>query len=227
MKKFIVLAVVSLMTALGAQAQYRGSYNTGGHIYPSRNRGYELGRYSYGWNRPYFGLRVGPTFSNITGDDFSGGDTKVGVNVGMAVGIPLSNHMPLYLETGLYYTEKGEKDTHNGLKYNLDYLELPFVFKYRCDVTNHFAVEPYIGGYAAVGVAGKTRTTDGTRSTWNSFGDQGVFRRGDAGIKFGCGVAYDMFYADMTYEWGLANITHDALYDGRNGAFMINVGVNF
>lgn len=227
MKKFIALAVLSVFTVFGANAQYRGVRPGGGYrpVMPS-SRYRDPGHYWDGggsFGRPYFGLRLGAAFSNICGDSYVGGDVKTGVNVGMAVGFPLSGYMPLYLESGLTYTEKGEKNA--GQRYNLDYLDLPFVFKYKCYMNDNFALEPYFGGYVGLGVAGKTRAVDGNSSSYSSFGDQGAFRRGDAGIKFGCGISFNMLYADITYDWGLANISHNS--DAKTGAFMANIGVNF
>lgn len=46
-------------------------------------------------------------------------------------------------------------------------------------------------------------------------------------IILGCGIGYDMFYADLTYDIGLANICHDTFDTSHNGALMLNVGVNF
>ena len=53
------------------------------------------------------------------------------------------------------------------------------------------------------------------------------FRRLDGGLRIGCGIGYDMFYADLTYDLGLANICHDTFDKARNRAVMLNFGVNF
>ncbi|MBS1444488.1 MAG: PorT family protein, partial [Prevotella sp.] len=53
------------------------------------------------------------------------------------------------------------------------------------------------------------------------------FRRLDGGIRIGCVIGYDMFYADLTYDIGLANICHDSFDKSRNGALQFNFGVNF
>lgn len=78
------------------------------------------------------------------------------------------------------------------------------------------------------------------RNGWN--GDRGFsrndnyfgFRIGPAfsyvnsdDSRLGCGIGYDMFYADLTYDIGLANICHDTFDTSHNGALMLNVGVNF
>lgn len=227
MKKFIVLAVLSVFTALGANAQYRGAYRGSSSRYttviPSRR---QMG-IGYGYNRPYFGLRAGAGFSNITGDDYAGGDMKSGVNAGMALGFPLSGYMPLYLETGASYIEKGENNIkHSSLKTSLGYVEMPLVFKYQHYFDGHASIQPYFGGYAALGVGGKTRDA-ATKTSTNSFGNNGLFKRWDAGLKLGCGLSYDMFYAEINYDWGLANISKSPYEEAKNSTLTLNLGVNF
>lgn len=63
------------------------------------------------------------------------------------------------------------------------------------------------------------------REAESSFKDAN-FRRLDGGIRIGCGIGYDMFYADLTYDIGLANICHDSFDKSRNGALQFNFGVN-
>lgn len=225
MKKFFALAVMGFMTALGMNAQYRGTHRVSSpgyqRVLPSRRFGY-AGYYDTTY-RPYLGLRIGPTFSGVGGDNNS--DVKTGVNVGMAVGLPLSTYLPMSLETGLYYTEKGGKNNVTSAK--LDYLEVPLVFKYHAYVGGRCTVQPYIGGFASLGVGGKIKDK-ADLVAYSSFGDRASqYRRGDAGIKLGCGMAFDMFYVDLNYDWGLANISHSDYFDAHTNCVTLNVGVNF
>lgn len=221
MKKFIVLAVLGIFTSLGANAQYRGSHRASSpgynRVLPSRRFG-GYGLTDTSW-RPYVGFRIGPTFSSVRGDKYD--DLKTGVNVGLAAGFPLSTYLPMSLETGLYYAEKGGKTNYTSAK--LGYLELPLVFKYHAYVGGGCTIQPYFGGFASLGVAGKIKGEG-----CSSFGDKiDQFRRGDAGIKLGCGIAFDMFYADVNYDWGLANISHSDYNDAHTSAITLNFGVNF
>lgn len=229
MKRFLSLVFLCIAVSLSSSAQYRGTIDSNGRyhkVVPS-TRKYTSKAYTAGYFRPYFGLRLGPTFSNITGDDYGYGDTKTGVNAGMAFGFPVSFHVPLSLETGLYYTEKGEtKSNKEPYRFTLDYLEVPLVFKYMCYIDGGVSIQPYFGGYVAYGVGGKQKNTV-SKISYNSFGKDGDFRRGDAGLKLGLGFGYDMLYVDLNYDWGLANISKDSYYDAKNSAFTINIGVNF
>lgn len=262
MKKFLFATLTSIAVVMGASAQShtdsryynpqtgRMEYSRGPvreprpAIVSSPTRPY--GNYDH--NRPYafpdtyVGLRIGPAFTHVTSDDpaLDGGSWKTGLNVGVAVGKALSYHAPVYLETGLYYTEKGGKGPHSSNKeftYSLDYLELPLLLKYKVPVDREFSLEPYFGGYFAVGVGGKIKDY-ANREAYSSFSsnayDNGTFRRCDAGLKFGIGAAYKLsphpmaaeIYMELGYDLGLANVCHDTFSQAKNGALTLNFGIN-
>lgn len=231
MKKFFMLALATLMlsvTAVQAQA-YRNSryYNERtGHLDYSQRRNDSF----FGRGANYYGLRIGPSFSTVNSDDpvLDGGSSQAGLNIGAVVGLSLSAQAPLYLETGLFYNEKGgKKKVADGKKmtYDLNYLELPIVVKYAIDVDDYFTVQPFVGGYLACGVGGKIRNYS-DRVAESSFSKK-YFQRFDGGLRVGCGVGYDMFYADISYDLGLANICHDEFDRSHNGCLTLNFGVNF
>ncbi len=226
MKRLAFIMTALLLALMPASAQ---------HYRDSRYYNKHTGRLDYGYNHhsygvPYYGLRIGPSFSYVNSDDerLDGGNWQTGLNVGVVAGIPLTDTAPLYLETGLSYIEKGgKKDLANGKKmtYDLNYLEIPAVIKYKYEVDDHFSFQPFLGGYFAAGVGGKIKNF-AEREAESSF-DSHNFRRLDGGLRLGCGISYDMFYADLTYDIGLANICHDTFDRSRNGAVMLNFGVNF
>lgn len=225
MKKFAFIMLGMLLAIMPLSAQnYKDSryYNhKTGHLDYSHRRNY---------NDTYFGFRIGPSFSYVNSDDarLDGGNWQTGLNVGVVAGIPLSDYQPIYLEGGLSYIEKGgKKDLSSGKKmtYDLNYLEIPVVLKYKYNVDNHFSIQPQLGGYFAAGVGGKIKNFE-EREAQNSFSEKN-FRRLDGGLRIGCGVQYDMFYCDLTYDIGLANICHDTFDKSRNGGLQLNFGVNF
>ena len=124
-----------------------------------------------------------------------GSKVKTGLNVGFVAGTQMVHGTPLYVEGGLYYTEKGGKSGSGSDKftYNMNYLEVPLVLKYKFYPASDFTIEPFMGGYVSCGVGGKIKDFN-NRAAYSSFGDKYAdnFRRFDAGIKLGCGVGFDI-----------------------------------
>ena len=87
------------------------------------------------------------------------------------------------------------------------------------------SIQPVLGGYVACGVGGKIKNY-GDRVATSSFSSD-CFKRLDGGLRLGCGMAYDLFYADLTYDIGLANICHDEFDSSHNGCLTLSIGVNF
>ena len=155
MKRLAFIMMALLLALMPAAAQnYRDSR------YYNKQTGHLDYRYNHNYGSPYYGFRIGPAFTFVNSDDsrLDGGDWQTGLNVGVVAGIPLTDSAPLYLETGLSYIEKGgKKDLPEGKKmtYDLNYLEIPAVLKYKYEVDDHFSIQPQVGGYFAVGVGGK------------------------------------------------------------------------
>ena len=166
----------------------------------------------------YYGLRLGFNSSYIGGDvDL---DSRAGFVIGAVAGIRCSPSTPLFLESGLYYTEKGGKK--GGAKVRLDYLEIPLLMKYGIKATDDLSVLPYIGPTFGFGIAGKMEP-----GKEDSFGDD-KYGRFDVGIKLGCGVEYQMVYAELGYHWGITNISDfPGDIDAFNRSFYMNIGINF
>lgn len=224
------MALAALLLPMGVQAQaYRNSkyYNERtGHL--DYNRPWTRQLYRPG--DPYYGLRLGASFSTVNSDDkaLDGGSSQTGLNVGAVVGWPLTTSAPLFLETGLSYVEKGGKSNYEGKKmtYDLNYLEVPIAVKYAIDIDDtQVSIQPFLGGYVACGVGGKIKNY-GDRVAESSFSKQ-YFQRFDGGLRMGCGLAYDMVYAELSYDLGLSNICHDQFDTSHNRCLMLNVGVNF
>lgn len=233
MKKHLEIPLLAIMLTticIPASAQY---YSDGRPIPPRKRAAYYADHHQYKSDdyNTYFGLRLGFGVSTVSSDNttFDTNKTKTGLNVGLAVGTQLTSQAPVFLESGLYYTEKGGKSTHNGTKftYNLGYLQAPIVLKYKVYPSNDVSIEPFFGGYLACGVAGKIKDYN-NREAYHSFGsDADTFNRFDGGLRFGCGLSYQMLYVEASYDLGLANVGKDSFNDARNRCFNLTFGVNF
>lgn len=220
--KRMMIVLMSLVLTLPALAQYgRPRYYSRPPVAHSPHRTY---------TDVYYGLRIGAAFATVNSDDryLDGGSMKTGLDVGAVVGFQVAYRSPVYFETGLSYIEKGGKGHYEGTKfsYSLDYLQVPLVMKYMIDVDRMFSIQPYVGGYLALGVAGKIKDF-GHRQAYSSFDSKEGFQRFDGGIRIGCGIQYDFVYAELGYDFGLSNISHDYFDTSRTGAFFATVGFNF
>ena len=144
----MTLALVASATLTATAQTYSGS-----SFYDREN--------PMGTGSMYYGFRIGPTFSTVNSDDanLDGGNSQTGLTLGAVMGFQLSDDIPLFLETGLSYTEKGGKKTLTGKKmtYDLNYLEIPILVKYIYDIDGHFSVQPLFGGYLSYGISGKIK----------------------------------------------------------------------
>lgn len=238
MKKCFLL-FTAVLAAASASAQY---YPDGRPIPPSKRAGYynsQRRNYDNGPRDTYYGFHIGMAVASVHSDAaiLDGSDPKVGLDVGFNVGMRIVPGTPLYFETGLSYTEKGSKgdvivSTAPGadkakFTYSLDYLELPLLLKYKAEVAPDLTVDPFVGGYLALGVGGKIKNY-GDREAYSSFGsDEASFKRFDGGIRLGCGLTYNIVSVGLSYDIGLANVGHYDFEDTRTGSLNLNVGVTF
>ena len=148
---------------------------------------YSSGGFSLDESSLYYGIRLGVNFAGIGGDlmDQLDLDTKTGMTLGGVVGLRLSDSTPVFLESGLYYTERGAKKDKN--KVGLTYLELPILIKYGVQVSDDIAVLPYIGPYFSYGFAGKYKN----KALGISESSYDTFKHWDMGFKVGCGAEYN------------------------------------
>lgn len=200
---------------------------------------YNSGGFAMDGDHMYYGIRFGVNRSHIAADRHNDLDGRTGMTLGGVVGLRCSNSTPVFLESGLYYTERGGKKfvNHYGdVQTRLSYLELPVLIKYGITLnpsvfdTNELVLLPFVGPTFAFGVGGKTKITDmdGERHKHDAFGSKdNRYKRFDMGFKFGVGLEYNMLYLELGYQLGVANISNDDNYDAHTRNFFCNVGINF
>ena len=239
MKKTILLIIACLMATMPAMSQYRHRGGRPGQrvvvVKQPRHHGmprspFDGGDPYYGYRHTYYGLRLGLNAGSVRSDApaLNGHSVKTGVSLGAVVGTQLSYYSPIYLEGGLMYSQKGGKSDNVGgdkFTYQLDYLELPVVIKYRHFTQSGLSIEPFAGGFLSCGIAGDIKNY-GARQAYSSFSDNN-FSRFDGGLRFGCGVGYRLGYVELAYDLGLANVGQDDFDDTHTGCFTVSVGVNF
>lgn len=219
-----LLAAVCLAQNVSAQGGYGEPYRRDNSFHSSEHN-------------LYYGLRLGLALGRVGSDDekLDGSSMRAGLNVGGVIGVQLSPSAPVYLEGGLFFSQKGGKGYHisteNGVTsqskftFKLNYFEVPIVAKYFIEVDDEFTVQPFLGGYLALGAGGSVKDYKG-RHEYASFSDE-YFKRFDGGLRLGCGVQYQVMYAELLYDIGLSNISHDTFLSSKTGCLSLNLGVNF
>ncbi len=204
MKKFFT-AIVAMMLAVPSFAQYASG-------------GFELDKQNL-----YYGARMGLSLGMMSGDNNATG-MKAGLNLAGIIGLRVSQTSPVFLESGLYYTQRGGKDGDYTM--NLKYLEVPIVIKYGVKATDDIALLPFIGPYFSWGIGGKYEYLNEVSKETADRSSYDLVNHGDMGMKVGCGLEYDMLYLEIGGQIGIANIADDKGTIHSNALF-VNFGVNF
>lgn len=190
----------------------------------------------------YLGIRFGLDVGNVRYRG-TGGLAQTNpitrFHLGFVAGRKLGDGLPFFIESGLIYVEKGTEidatQEYQLRKINLKYFEVPIVLKYKIETPlEDFTIQPIFGGFMALGLGGKTKLYEERRKV-RSFSPS-RYKRFDSGIRLGCGLAYQNFYFEMTYDIGLFNIAgsdyadyHYDNFDGhiRTGDLSLTFGVDF
>ena len=199
MKKLLVSIVAALM-AVPSFAQYSSG-------------GFELDKESL-----YYGIRFGGTLASVGGDVSVG--TKVGLTLAGVIGLRVSSTAPVFLESGLYYTQRGAKEGNITITH--DNLEIPVLVKYGFKATDEIALLPFFGPYFAYAVSSEYKYKGETAPT-----DQFRPNRNNMGFKLGCGAEFNKIYAEVGYQFGVTNFMDSDDFTAHNNAFFLNLGLNF
>lgn len=190
---------------------------------------FSSGGFSLDEENVYYGVRIGLTSATLSTDvpivkDFG---AKVGMTLAGVIGLRVSNSAPVFLESGLYYTERGAKKDKFKVSYNN--LEIPLLVKYGFKVGDEVAVLPFLGPVFSYAVSGKYKYADGnTAIEVGAFDEKkwDAMKRANMGFKLGCGAEYENLYLEAGYHFGITNISKSD-NDIHSNAFFVNFGVNF
>ena len=75
------------------------------------------------------------------------------MTLGGVIGLRASNTVPVFIESGFYYTERGAKKGKNVVSYNN--IEVPVIVKYGLKATDDIAILPFLGPYFSYAISGK------------------------------------------------------------------------
>ncbi len=176
------------------------------------------------------GIRVGMNVSTLI-ERYDVGSYTTGSRTSFHAGISdqilLTSDLPLYLETGLYITQKGGRN--DNLKFSPLYLQIPLLINYHIFVGNRLSIDPFAGVYYALGVGGKIKYSSELYEEYEEdyFGRGGMAKRSDLGLRFGVGLSWRDAYLGLGYELGLMDTRKAGMDKLKNGCFTLTVGYNF
>ena len=193
MKK-VIFALLALMLATGAMAQQK-------------------------FYEQSIGVRAGLNISKMKTDGVTY-DANGGFHVGGVYQRLLTKKAPIYLETGLYLSQKGYK-VDGANKCNAYYLEVPLLVNYKFVAGKEFTLYPSAGFYYGLGVGGKVKTMGEKIDT---FSDNGL-ERSDFGVRASFTGEWRQFLLSAGYDYSL----FDAGKVGKmkHRTFFLSVGYNF
>ena len=169
-----------------------------------------------------FGIKAGPSFYNLSGDDFEEGDMKTGFHAGIFVNIPLSSMFSFNPE--LLYNTEGSKIEESGdkLTMNLSYLNVPLMLQYNNPGGFFAELGPQIGflmsakaKYEVMGVEDEEDVKDELKST---------------SFSLGIGAGYDLpggLGFGARYNFGLSPIVDVDDDDTKSSGFQISIRYKF
>lgn len=208
--KITLSAIMLFAVTLGANAQFSSKAD------PSEP------------DRTHMGIRAG--FSTNSVKDYS---SLAFFQGGIAMDFQIAP-IPLFLETGVYYMNKGSKfkDLEGYENWNVSqwenwaenydrdeyddtqddhYIYAPLLFSYHINVAPNLFIQPFLGA------------TFGYLTESEDF---------ESAFRFGCGVNWKRLYLNVGYDVGLKNhggYTIDGVkYDGyKNNTFFVTLGFNW
>lgn len=181
----------------------------------------------------------------ISNDDASASpNSHAQFQVGFSLAAPITQSIPLYIQTGLDFTGRGAESGDSS--YNLYYLQLPVTISYYINAGKIVSIRPYAGIYYSAGLFSNGKE-DGERLKYDDdnfdfFTEYSVEFEGatssykalkgsDFGLRFGADVVLKKHYSvGLGYDLGLMNINKDLLDSSvkiKNGVFYIRLGYNF
>ena len=151
---------------------------------------------------------------------------RTGFHISVSDQILLSDKLPFYLETGLAFSSRGGK--LGILNFRPSYIQVPVLLNYHFNIKNVVTIQPFAGLYYGLGIGGKIKDkTSGEKA--DIFGDDGLLKRSDLGVRLGAGVVWKRIYFGLGYDIGCLNLIKESDGEGtmRNNCFTISVGYNF
>ena len=184
-------------------------------------------------------LSISGTFLNVAPS------SKMGFSGGLSYQRLVVPSQPIYIETGIHYSQKGAiyRESDLDLELRTSHIEVPLLVNYHYDLGSDFSVIPSLGLYCSYGIAGDYILSgtsgdsglDGELAVLGGYvvyGDRGELKRANMGMRFGVSFGWKMVAVRAIYERDLLNGSKidEGVNDNsktRNNVFRLSVGYRF
>lgn len=180
-----------------------------------------------------FGVDVGVNFSKFSVEGASL-NSRPGFYIAGTYEHLLLKNLPLYLETGVQFSQKRSQldilqldiliatATISGF-----YAEVPVMLNYKFFLPYELIVYPCIGAYYGFGIGGQMKSSvlGFEEEKTSLFGEEGFLSRSDFGLRAGCAAEWNRLALGLNYEYGLLNVSPEQ--KTVISSFLISVGVKF
>ena len=165
-----------------------------------------------------YGVRIGENIATIKSQKGNSQDVVTGMMGGLVFRVVWPKGFAVQPE--VLYSRKGCVFSGSGVKYYIDYLEVPVNFMYRlhmADVKPFGFIAPY-GAYALKFTESGDNVADDTYSSQIGKWDYGI----------GVGAGFDVWKIQLSfkYSWGFAKVIEED-FDVRNKVFTISAAFLF
>lgn len=160
------------------------------------------------------GTKIGLNSYNITNDNGSSYDSKIGMNAGIFGHIHLDGTDGQFaLQPELVYSMQGGK--LGSTNYNLDYLNVPVLLQYMFDNGFRLQAGPQLGLLVRAKADGNNSSVD-IKDNYKSI---------DVGLSFGASYIHvpTSFGIDARYNLGLNDITETSLFQSKSRGLQIGI----
>ena len=168
------------------------------------------------------GVKAGVNYTTFSGDNVGGAEYKFGAVGGLAANFGFSES--LSLQTELLYSQKGTELAGTNVKFKLNYIELPIMFRY----TLADGKGPFLQAGPQVGYLAKAKLSDGDGNELKL--DNDAFQKLELGYVAAVGYQLESGLSiEGRFNGGINSVgKDDASYDQqRNRVFSVQVGYMF
>lgn len=169
---------------------------------------------------PKFGVKAGLNYATFNNTD--GAEYKAGFLGGVyaKINVPAT---PMAIQPEILYAQYGANDENSDASYSIDYVQIPVLAKFGFGAPG-VPVKPevFFGPYAGFNINSEIEDSN------ISVNADDYFEGTDLGVVVGAGVQVTKLNFEFRYTAGLTNVFADQYADDeKNGAFSLNVGINF